>query len=54
VLPRHHLFHVCHHCKYPDRCFGVTVTWWDRLFLTSPPKEFILPATVYQVYYLKK
>jgi sterol desaturase/sphingolipid hydroxylase (fatty acid hydroxylase superfamily) len=30
-------FHLYHHCKYPNRCFGVSVTWWDRFLNTRPP-----------------
>lgn len=30
------LYHIYHHCKYTDTCFGVTVPWWDDLFKTTP------------------
>lgn len=30
-------YHVYHHCKYPNTCFGVSVPWWDDLFGTVPP-----------------
>ena len=29
-------YHIYHHCKYTDTCFGVTVPWWDDLFKTVP------------------
>lgn len=28
--------HLLHHTRYPNRCFGVTTTLWDRLFRTLP------------------
>jgi sterol desaturase/sphingolipid hydroxylase (fatty acid hydroxylase superfamily) len=29
-------YHIYHHCKYPNTCYGVSVTWWDDLFKTVP------------------
>ena len=29
-------YHIYHHCKYTDTCFGVTVPWWDDFFKTVP------------------
>ena len=34
-LWRHHLIH---HYKYPDKAFGVSNIFWDRVFGTMPPK----------------
>lgn len=31
--------HVLHHYKYPDKAFGVSNTFWDRVFGTMPPKS---------------
>lgn len=31
--------HSLHHYKYPDKCFGVSNTLWDRVFGTMPPKQ---------------
>lgn len=31
--------HALHHYKYPDKAFGVSVTWWDRVFGTMPPED---------------
>ena len=31
--------HSLHHFKYPDRAFGVSTTFWDRVFGTMPPSE---------------
>ena len=30
-------YHIYHHCKYPNSCFGISVPWWDDLFNTVPP-----------------
>ena len=29
-------YHIYHHCKYTDTCFGVSVPWWDDIFKTVP------------------
>jgi hypothetical protein len=29
-------YHIYHHCKYPNTCFGVSVPWWDDIFMTVP------------------
>lgn len=31
--------HVLHHYKYPDKAFGVSTTFWDRVFGTMPPEK---------------
>ena len=31
--------HTLHHYQYPDLAFGVSNTFWDRLFGTMPPKQ---------------
>lgn len=31
--------HILHHYKYPDKAFGVSNTFWDRVFGTMPPKS---------------
>lgn len=31
--------HNLHHYKYPDKAFGVSNTFWDRVFNTMPPKN---------------
>lgn len=31
--------HSLHHYKYPNACFGVSNTLWDRVFGTMPPKK---------------
>ena len=31
--------HSLHHYKYPDRAFGVSTSFWDRVFGTMPPKD---------------
>lgn len=45
-FPRLHRNHVHHHCKHPDKCFGVCVTWWDHLFGTTPQEAVISPRII--------
>jgi sterol desaturase/sphingolipid hydroxylase (fatty acid hydroxylase superfamily) len=33
------LHHNIHHFKHPDKAFGVSNTFWDRVFGTMPPKK---------------
>jgi len=30
--------HALHHYKYPDKAFGISNTFWDRMFGTMPPE----------------
>ena len=32
--------HSLHHYKYPEKAFGVSNTFWDKVFGTMPPKKF--------------
>lgn len=31
--------HALHHYKYPEKAFGVSSTFWDRVFGTMPPEK---------------
>ena len=53
ILPRHHEFHIAHHCKYTDKCFGVSVIWWDVLFGTAPKKKPATNNKILNFYYMK-
>jgi hypothetical protein len=44
-------YHVYHHCKYPDRCFGISVTWWDDLLRTSPPQQGMISQRIIDFYF---
>lgn len=33
------LHHKLHHHKYPDKAFGVSSVFWDRVFRTLPPES---------------
>lgn len=46
VFPKKVRYHIYHHCKYPDKCFGITVTWWDDIFGTVPTKKEISPRVI--------
>ncbi len=54
VFPVLWKFHLVHHCKQPNSCFGVTITWWDRIFKTTPPKAAIISSKVVDFYFRKK
>ena len=51
VFPEVHEFHIHHHCKHPDKCFGVTVTWWDHMFDTIPHKQRDITDRIKKFYY---
>ena len=50
-FPGLHHFHIHHHCRHPDRCFGVTVTWWDHLFDTIPYHQREITDRIKKFYY---
>lgn len=54
IIPRLHRFHLYHHCKYPNSCYGVTVLWWDLVFKTTPPNEPVLVKRVTDFYFGKQ
>lgn len=39
-------YHIYHHCKYPNTCFGISVPWWDDLFKTVPASPKITQRIV--------
>lgn len=51
VFPRLHRYHIHHHCKYPDRCFGFSTVLWDIIFNTMPPKNAVIPERIIEFYY---
>jgi sterol desaturase/sphingolipid hydroxylase (fatty acid hydroxylase superfamily) len=51
LFPRLHRFHLYHHCKYPNTCYGVTVAWWDHVFKTTPPDDPVLLKRVTDFYF---
>ena len=53
VFPALQLSHIHHHCKYPDRCFGICTTRWDELFNTTVPKEIRISERILQFYFGK-
>jgi sterol desaturase/sphingolipid hydroxylase (fatty acid hydroxylase superfamily) len=44
-------FHIHHHCKHPDKCFGISVTWWDHLFGTVPKENKVISQKVIDFYF---
>lgn len=53
VFTRLQISHIHHHCRYPDRCFGVCTVWWDHLFNTSVPGEVKISPRVQAFYFGK-
>jgi sterol desaturase/sphingolipid hydroxylase (fatty acid hydroxylase superfamily) len=51
LFPEVHRFHIHHHCKHPDKCFGVTVTWWDHLLDTIPYEQKEVTDRIKAFYY---
>jgi 4-hydroxysphinganine ceramide fatty acyl 2-hydroxylase len=39
VLKKYWTHHFLHHHRYPEKCFGVSTHFWDRVFGTMPPKK---------------
>lgn len=54
VFPVLHQFHIHHHCKHPDKCFGVSVPWWDYLFKTIPAQDDVISSRILTFYYKKE
>jgi len=53
LFPDLHKFHISHHCKNTDSCFGVVITWWDHLFGTVPVKHTEINERIKEFYYKK-
>ena len=53
VFPRLVTYHVVHHCKEPDTCYGISTAWWDRLFRTTPQLNKTISQKVLAFYYQK-
>ena len=54
VFPRLVHYHVIHHCKEPDTCFGVSTSWWDKFFGTTPKKTKEISERIITFYYKKE
>ena len=54
LFPEVHRFHIHHHCKHPNKCFGVTVTWWDHFFHTIPHQQKEITERIKAFYYNEK
>jgi len=51
VFPELLKYHIVHHCKQPDRCFGISATWWDRLFGTGPNENAKISSRIVDFYF---
>jgi dihydroceramide fatty acyl 2-hydroxylase len=47
IWPHLHRFHIHHHCRYPNKCFGFTTIFWDVVFKTAPPKNARSPNELF-------
>jgi sterol desaturase/sphingolipid hydroxylase (fatty acid hydroxylase superfamily) len=43
--------HILHHCKFTNKCFGVTVIWWDIIFGTKAPRNYQISEKVISYYF---
>jgi sterol desaturase/sphingolipid hydroxylase (fatty acid hydroxylase superfamily) len=50
-LGRLQKFHISHHVGQTEKCFGVTFTWWDRIFNTAGSAEKSVTANANEVYF---
>jgi len=50
IFPALQRQHIHHHLKFPNLCFGVTSTFWDRIFHTQAPKGAVVSDKAYQFY----
>jgi sterol desaturase/sphingolipid hydroxylase (fatty acid hydroxylase superfamily) len=53
-IPGLQKFHMQHHFGQTEKCFGVTNTWWDRLFNTAGKADKIAGAKSIELYFGKK
>jgi sterol desaturase/sphingolipid hydroxylase (fatty acid hydroxylase superfamily) len=53
LFPRLLQFHIYHHSKFPNKCFGFSVPWWDIVFDTAPPREAPVSGKVVDLYFSK-
>lgn len=47
-------YHIYHHCKQPDACFGISVTWWDDIFHSVPNKKENISQKIIDFYFGEK
>ena len=47
-------FTIHHHCYYPNKCFGISITWWDYLFGTFSPKKVVISTKVIDLNFREK
>ena len=51
LFPRLLQNHILHHCKFTNKCFGVTVIWWDIIFATKAPRNYQISEKVISYYF---
>lgn len=53
IFKRLFRYHIYHHCKFPNTCFGISTTIWDDLYGTMPPKKAVISPRIL-AFYLNK
>jgi hypothetical protein len=51
IFPTMVRYHIVHHCKQPDRCFGISTIIWDAVFGTVPDKQLYISARIIDFYF---
>ena len=54
IFPRRVNYHMIHHCKEPETCYGVSFGWWDNIFGTLPQKNKQIAERIVAFYYRKE
>lgn len=49
-IPQLYEFHIFHHCRYPNSCYGVSTTFWDFVFRTCPPENARISERILSFY----
>ena len=51
IFPELVSYHILHHCKQPDRCFGISMTLWDKVFNTGPSGNHSISQRIIDFYF---
>ncbi|HTS43243.1 MAG TPA: sterol desaturase family protein [Puia sp.] len=51
VFPQLLKYHIVHHCRQPDRCFGISTIWWDKVFGTIPSGKTSVSQRIIEFYF---
>jgi len=51
IIPTMVRYHIVHHCKQPDRCFGISTMIWDVVFNTTPDNQVKISPRIIDFYF---